>query len=229
MLKEEADTYTYMGKKMRGIIRDAKHGSPPGSTTLTSAQTTTAQRRLTVENAEQACRQGQMNESWKPVSSCMSARGRGRSRGEVYHQPEQEGQDHLRRGLRRFGRLGGHLAPEGEQLRRVLGRYLQRKHAERGRAARSSRRIIPSNNRRVASPSRPSGRLPSQFVQRRHLRRKKKEAPIPTASSKKLFASIQMRNLVTLEHMIVNIAACSPQRAQRRASITCKRRGCKCM
>ena len=70
--KSEEDLYDFQGKKLRGIIRDAKHGTPPGSITLTASQATKAQRLRTIEDGDKACREGQLDDTWKAIASTMS-------------------------------------------------------------------------------------------------------------------------------------------------------------
>ena len=71
LLKDEEDVYTYKGKKMKGIIRDAKHGTPPRTISISTAQATTVQRTFEVDRGDQACRTGQMDETWDAVTKKM--------------------------------------------------------------------------------------------------------------------------------------------------------------
>ena len=61
-----------MGRKLKGIIRDAVHGSPSGTITFTNFQTSKALRSREVETGDQACRQGQFDDTWKVMTSAMS-------------------------------------------------------------------------------------------------------------------------------------------------------------
>ena len=72
LLNDEQDLYNFMGRKLKGIVRDAVHGSPPGTITFTYVQITQALRSREVERGDQACRQGRLDDTWKAMTSAVS-------------------------------------------------------------------------------------------------------------------------------------------------------------
>ena len=71
-MNDEKDFYNFMGRKLKSIIRDAVHGSPPGTITFTHVQTSKVLRSWEVESGDQACRQGQLDDTWKVMTSATS-------------------------------------------------------------------------------------------------------------------------------------------------------------
>ena len=82
--KHAETTYTYGGKKLKGIIRDARFGTPPGTISLSTAESKKVQRVREIENNDRACREGQIDDTWAAASDLMAV-------GVKRKQPAEEG------------------------------------------------------------------------------------------------------------------------------------------